>query len=268
MVQNPLIIFAIVILVVLVLSPTFTYSEDNSSFSCQDGTSQSCCSQLAHRVSSEHNSRCASIVLTNESGYNMDSTNKNLEDGRWLTSTDYFGANSVNITCEPRSLLDNESETISSVTSHVFGGLKGYFSFKINDSMTSEFTISWKVPTIGSPQYEFNFLNDLSNQYYIVNNNKTFEDTVYQITINKINKINENKTPISLIIVIVLLGIGLVVIGIFFIASRFNRGPLTLVIACFNTCKQHSRPGPPVVVNTRERSAIYIVEPCKSSGQI
>ncbi|CAB4407852.1 unnamed protein product [Rhizophagus irregularis] len=243
MVQT-LIIFAIAI---LVLSPTFTHSADNSTFSCQDGTSQSCCSQLAHRVSSEHNSRCASIVLTNKSGYNMDSTNKNLEDGRWLISTDYFGANSVNITCEPHSFLDNESETISSVTSHALGGLKGYVSFKINDSRTSEFTISWKVPTIGPPQYEFNFLNDLSNQYYIVNNNKTFEDTVYQITINKINKINENKTPISFIVAIVLLAIGLVVIGIFFIASRFARPPIRVIPGppADYTREQHIRPGPP-----------------------
>ncbi|CAB4383906.1 unnamed protein product [Rhizophagus irregularis] len=281
MFQKLLIIFAIVI---LILSPTFTYSANDiikydisgSSFYCQDGTSRSCCSQLAHRVSSDHHSRCASIVLTNKSGYNMDLVAKNLEDGRWLTSEDYVGGNSVNINCEPHSLLDNESETISSVTGRFLGGLTGYVSFKINDDMTNEFTISWKVPTIGSPQYEFNFLNDTSNQHYDVKMDNVFENTVYQITIN--NKDNKDKTFISSIMFLVI--IVLVIIVIFAIVSccntcrqRFRPGPpagfntrvipgppvdfntrvITVPPAGFNTRRQHSRPGPPAGFNTRRQ---------------
>src|SRR6266480_4824879 len=184
MFQKPFIIFTIVI---LVLSPTSIYSAydlikkdisaaegQNISFYCKNGTSQLCCSQLAHRVSSDNHSRCASIVLTNDSGYNMTLVAKNLEDGRWITSDDYGGGNGININCQPRSLLVNESETISSVSSHFFGGVKGYVSYNIHDNMTSKFTISWKVPTIGSPQYD---LNGLSSHDYEVKDSKTFEDT-------------------------------------------------------------------------------------------
>src|SRR5581483_11161872 len=169
MFQNPFIIFAIVI---LVLSSTFTYSahnvikndihiseEQNISFYCQNGTSQTCCSQLAHRVSNDNHSRCISIVLKNNSGYNMTLEAINLEDGRWINSQDYGGSKTVNINCQPRSLPVNETETFSSVTSHFLGGLAGYVSFIIHDNMMSKFTISWKVPLIGSSQYEVNFLN-------------------------------------------------------------------------------------------------------------
>lgn len=174
---KPFITFAIVI---LVLSPTFTYSTVDISGDCND---ESCCFQLAHQVCNDHHSRCASIFLNNKSGYNMSLVANNLEDGRWLTSKDYIVDNSVNIKCEPHSLSENESETISSVTSHFLGGVKGYVSFKIADNLKSEFTISWKVPTIGPPLYEFNFLNNLSYHHYDVIKEIAFEDTVYQIAI-------------------------------------------------------------------------------------
>ena len=194
MFQKPFIIFAIVI---LVLSPTSTYSAydlikkdisegQNISFYCQSGTSQHCCSQLAHRVSSDHHSRCASIVLMNNSGHNIDLDVVNLEDGRWIVSGDYSGGNDININCQPRSLLDGESETISSVTSHFVGGITGYVNFIIKDDTSSKFNISWKVPTIGSPEYEFSFFNESSyfKKYDVIKNN-AFDDTVFQVTINE-----------------------------------------------------------------------------------
>jgi hypothetical protein len=213
MFQKPLIIFAIVI---LVLSPTSTYSandvikndiSEGQNFYCQDGTSESCCSQLAHRISDAHLSHCASIVLTNNSGYNMTLEVVNLEDGRWLKSEDYgVNNNNISINCEPRPLPDNDSETISSVTSHFLGGIKGYVSFNIHDNITSKFTVSWKVPTVGSPQYEFYFLNIFSNQLYDVTKKSTFGNTVYQITIS-----NKNKPTMPLVLYIILL----------FVAARF-----------------------------------------------
>src|SRR5688572_17084885 len=116
MLQQSFIIFTIVI---LVLSQTSTYSaydlitrkdtsEGNTSFYCQDGTSQICCSQLAHKVSSDNHSKCASIVITNNSGYNMTLVAQNLEEGRWITTKDYGGGgNNININCQPRSLPVN-----------------------------------------------------------------------------------------------------------------------------------------------------------------
>ena len=213
MFQKSLIIFAIII---LVLSPTPTYSATDESFYCQTpGTSSDCCFQLAHRVSTGHNSHRASIVLTNNSGYNMTLGVKNLEDGRWVTSEDYGGNNSIIIDCQPRSLLDNESETISSVTSHFFGGLTGYVTFNIHDNMSSTFTITWKVPAMfGSPQYEFNFFNESSYNDYEVTNSTTFENTVYQVTMNKKIKTIPiyNTKPWKLILVILSIVIILVMI--------------------------------------------------------
>src|SRR5205814_1859369 len=96
-----------------------------------------CCSQLAHQVSSNNHTRRASIILTNNSGYNMTLPAQNLEEGRWITSKDYDGDSSININCHPRSLIVNESETISSVSSRFLGGVKGYVSFNIHDNMKS-----------------------------------------------------------------------------------------------------------------------------------
>jgi ABC-type antimicrobial peptide transport system permease subunit len=195
MFQKLHIIFAIVILVLL--PPTSIHSASNENFYCQDGTSQSCCTQLAHKVSSDNNSRCASIVLINNSGYNMTLGAKNLEDGRWLTSKDYVGDNSIDIDCQPHPLLVNESETISSVTSHFFGGIKGYVIFNINDNMLiSNFTISWKVPAFfGSPEYDFGFHDISSYDDYNVDKNSEFENTVYKITIT--NKHKPKEMPLS-----------------------------------------------------------------------
>ncbi|RIA95484.1 hypothetical protein C1645_816560 [Glomus cerebriforme] len=189
----------------------------NISFYCQNGTSQLCCYQLAHRVSSDNHSRCASIVLKNNSGYRMNLEAQNLEDGRWITSEDYKGGNNISINCQPRSLLNNESETISSVTGRFIGGLTGYVSFNILDNMTSNFTISWKVPLFGSPQYD---LNGLSEHDYEVIKNSTFEDTVYIVTINAINK---NKKPFILIIIFSVIAIVIAIVLVLVIISCYIR---------------------------------------------
>ncbi|CAG8666728.1 7844_t:CDS:2 [Rhizophagus irregularis] len=153
---------------------------------------------------------------------------ENLEDGRWLTQEDYVhyvGANSTNINCQPRNLTDNENETISSVTSHFLGGVKGFASFLIHDDMTSKLNISWEVPTIGTPQYEFNFLGELSYQHYVT-----------------------MSPPISFIIAIGLPVIVVIIIGILVIALWFNT-PTRIqprpAPAGFHTRGQRIRPGPP-----------------------
>ena len=187
--------FFIIIVILFHLSTVTTYSahelikrdtpaEQQNSY-CQDGGSQSCCTFLAHRVASENNSRCGSIVLNNRSGHDITLDSVNLEDGRWITSDDYSGSNGVNITCYPRQiLLDKQSETISSVTSHFLGGVSSYVSFIIDDNVPSNFTVSWKVPTaIASPEYDFRFS---SNKYNVDKETTSFEDCiVFQITINK-----------------------------------------------------------------------------------
>ena len=139
----------------------------------------------------------------------MDLDVNNLEDGRWITSKDYedYGNNIDIVDCQPRSLLVGESETISSVTSHFGGGVKGYVSFIINDDTSSIFTISWEVPTIGPPKYEFNFLDKSSNHKYDVIETSSFDDTVYQVTIDKSDK-NIEKWLSLIILIIISLVIG------------------------------------------------------------
>jgi hypothetical protein len=239
MFQQLLIIFAIVILVLL---PTTTYSA--GSFYCQSGSSQSCCVQLAHRVSNDYNSRCASIILTNNSGYSMTLEVGNLEDGRWLTSEDYSGENGININCEPHSLGDDESETISSVTSHFLGGSKGYVIFNIHDNTTSSFTISWNAPFIGSSEYNFNFYNESSYNDYDVTNSSEFENTVYKIKIT--NK--HEKMPSQYIILIVsgVLAIIIILSSIFYYCCcRSPRPRLQRQQRFIPRTRQHVRVGPP-----------------------
>ncbi|RIA86945.1 hypothetical protein C1645_778420 [Glomus cerebriforme] len=197
--HKKLIVFVNIILILVFLS-TSTYSaphdtidtiehdlniieEQDMNFFCQDGTSTSCCPPLAHRVASKHHSRCASIILNNKSGYNMSLSTINLEDGRWVTSKDDDDGY-IEINCEPHSLLNGESEAMSSVTSHFLGGVKGYVIFTMDDDISSNFIISWEVPTIGSPGYFFNFLDKPSRNKYVVKYENSFGNTVFQVTIS------------------------------------------------------------------------------------
>lgn len=185
-------------IIILVFLSTFTYSApynnttehdneydiigQNDNFICLSESSLFCCPQLAHRVASKYHSRCASIVLINKSGYNMALDIINLEDGRWVTSDDYDG---IDINCEPHSLLNDESEAISSVTSHFLGGISSTVFFTIDDDISSSFVISWKVPTIGSPKYLIEFLGESSRDKYNIITQQTFGSTVLQIEIHK-----------------------------------------------------------------------------------
>ncbi|CAG8486892.1 30762_t:CDS:2 [Gigaspora margarita] len=108
----------------------------------------------------------------------------NLEDGRWVTSDDY-GDDSININCEPHSLLEHESEAISSVTNHFLGGVQGYVSYIIEDDMSSQFIISWEVSPIGSQKYYFSFLDESYMQDYQVNFEYSLGNTIYQVKIDK-----------------------------------------------------------------------------------
>ncbi|GES99096.1 hypothetical protein GLOIN_2v1548905 [Rhizophagus clarus] len=122
--------------------------QDNEFF-CPNGSSLICCPLLAHRVATEYHSRCASIILINNSGYNLTLETVDLEDGRWITTDDYERI--IDVNCEPHSILNGESEAISSVTSHFFGGIMGFVTFTMDDDISSQFVISWDVPTVGSP---------------------------------------------------------------------------------------------------------------------
>ncbi|RIB04014.1 hypothetical protein C2G38_2048790 [Gigaspora rosea] len=201
----------IIFIIILILSITFTYSvsydtiendtiendtiknnttendkfeKEDINFFCRNGTSLNCCPHLANRIANEHYSRCASIILINNSGYNMTLNIVNLEDGRWVTSNDY-GDDSISINCEPRSLLEHESEAISSVTNHFLGGVQGYVSYIIEDDTSSQFIISWEVSPIGSNKYYFSFLDESYMQDYHVKFEYSLGDTIYQVKIDK-----------------------------------------------------------------------------------
>src|SRR5581483_3249823 len=83
---------------------------------------------------------------------------------------------------------------------------------------SSKFNISWKVPTIGSPEYEFSFFNESSyfKKYDVIKNN-AFDDTVFQVTINE--NIKPPSSPIILIILITIFVSGLIIV--IFIAYRY-----------------------------------------------
>nr|CAG8563848.1 9092_t:CDS:2 [Entrophospora candida] len=102
-----------------------------------------------------------------------------LEDGRWVTQYDYDG--NININCTPHSLINGQSEAISSVSSHFLGGIKGYLFFEIGDANSSNFLISWDVPTIGSPVYSS---DGLSEKKYTIKSQGSLNDTVYYVTVD------------------------------------------------------------------------------------
>nr|CAG8472912.1 6745_t:CDS:2 [Entrophospora candida] len=175
-------IFINIIIIVLVFSSTSTYSaltEQDIDFACQNGTSLGCCPLLAHRIASQHHSRCATIILINNTGYNITLAASSLEDGRWVTQYDYDG--DIDIDCMPHSLLGGQSEAISSVSSHFLGGIKGYLFFEINDANSSNFLISWNVPIIGSPVYSS---YGLSEEMYTIKSQRSLSNTVYYVTVD------------------------------------------------------------------------------------
>ncbi|CAJ0628815.1 13797_t:CDS:2 [Entrophospora sp. SA101] len=148
-------------------------------FACQNGTSLGCCPLLAHRIASQHHSRCATIILINNTGYNITLAASSLEDGRWVTQYDYDG--NIDINCMPHSLIDGQSEAISSVSSHFLGGIKGYLFFEIEDANSSNFLISWNVPIIGSPVYSS---YGLSEEKYTIKSQRSLSNTVYYVTVD------------------------------------------------------------------------------------
>ncbi|CAG8497255.1 1680_t:CDS:1 [Cetraspora pellucida] len=185
----------IIFAITLAFLTTFTYStpyetieddifEQDINFFCKNGTNLSCCPHLANRIAHKHYSRCASIILINNSGYNMTLDVVNLEDGRWVTSDDY-GDDVIDINCKPRTLSNYESEAISSVTNRLLGGVIGYVSYTIDDDMSSKFIISWEVSAIGQPRYYFSFLDKSYTHEYNVRFEQSFGDTVYQVKIDK-----------------------------------------------------------------------------------
>ncbi|PKY20219.1 hypothetical protein RhiirB3_407955 [Rhizophagus irregularis] len=89
----------------------------------------------------------------------------------------------IDVNCEPRSILNGESEAISTVTSHFLGGVLGFVTFIMDDDMSSKFIISWDVPTIGFPGYYFNFMDETSKHKFAINSQNTFGDTVFRIEI-------------------------------------------------------------------------------------
>jgi len=152
--------------------------ETGGPFFCQNGTSLTCCPLLAHRIASEHHSRCASIMLNNKSGYNIRLVVSSLEDGRWVTSDD---SGDIDVDCSPRTDLANgESEVFSSVTSHFLGGIRGYATFIINDEVSTTFTIDWMAPLIGPNEH---YVSGLPTENYHVALQYGFDHTVFQVTV-------------------------------------------------------------------------------------
>ncbi|CAI2170753.1 13595_t:CDS:1 [Funneliformis geosporum] len=155
------------------------FEQDIGSFYCEDGSSLECCPLLSRNFASRHHSRVATIVLINNSGYEMELVAVSLESGRWITSND----NNYNISCEPQiyPLANGQGEAFSSVTSHFLGGVKGYAIFSMNDDILSNFIISWSVPTIGSPKYKISGIS-LSENYDIVLE-RDLGNTVYRVIV-------------------------------------------------------------------------------------
>ncbi|CAG8768034.1 12453_t:CDS:2 [Dentiscutata erythropus] len=137
-----------------------TFEEQDIKFFCRNGASLNCCPHLANRIAYENYSRCASIIIINNSGYNMTLDVVNLEDGRWVTSDDY-GDDSIDI------------------------NLQGYISYIIEDDRSSQFIISWEVSTLGPPMYYFGFLDGSYMQDYNVKFDYSLGETIYQVKIDK-----------------------------------------------------------------------------------
>ncbi|CAG8466676.1 2614_t:CDS:2 [Paraglomus occultum] len=146
------------------------------------GTNATCCPLLAHKIASEHSSRCASIILDNKSGYNVSLVVASLEDGRWVTSDD---SGDVDIDCSPRTgrLANGELEVLSSVTSHFLGGIRGYATFRLDDDAFNVFTIYWDAPLIGSNGYG---ITGLPTTKYHVALQHDLDRTVFQVTIRPV----------------------------------------------------------------------------------
>ncbi|CAG8646203.1 9056_t:CDS:2 [Paraglomus brasilianum] len=178
-------LFKITVAVVLAIAFLSELSQAAPPF-CQNGTSLTCCPLLAHRIASEHHSRCASIVLNNKSGYNIRLVVSRLEDGRWVTSDD---SGDIDIDCSPRTDLANgESEVFSSVTSHFLGGISGYVTLIINDNVSTTFAIDWKAPSIGLGSNEYN-VDRLPTEDYDVALQHGFDDTVFEVTVTLVTPV-------------------------------------------------------------------------------
>ncbi|CAG8679887.1 626_t:CDS:1 [Cetraspora pellucida] len=173
-------------IIILALSLTFVCStylsedaliekDDIGTFFCRDGKDPNlyCCPLLSHRLSSQHDKRCVTIVLNNKSGYDITLAVANLENGEWV--------NDYNISCEPQTepLANKKSQAFSSITSYKMQGLA---TFIVNDDSSSVFTISWKAPVTNSDDY---FSYSLVGKKYNVDFQFGLEDTVLQATVYK-----------------------------------------------------------------------------------
>ncbi|CAG8466597.1 2610_t:CDS:1, partial [Paraglomus occultum] len=155
----------------------------SSPFLCQEASATCSCPLLARKISSEHNSRCASIILDNKSSYNVRLVVASLEDGRWVTSDD---SGDVDIDCSPRTkrFANDELEVLSSVTSHFLGGIRGYATFHLDDDASTNFTIYWDAPLLGDNSYGITGLPTTKYQVALQNN---LDNTVFQVTVRPVS---------------------------------------------------------------------------------
>ncbi|CAG8485464.1 12100_t:CDS:1 [Funneliformis mosseae] len=175
-----------ILIILVILSTTINSNllikrDDVESFICTEKANQKCCALLAYKIAHKHHSRVASIVIINKCGFNINLLEMNLNSGRWITQDDH---QNLDISCEPQTLplANGQSEIFSSITSGFLGGVKGSAQFLIDDNITStEFSISWEVPLIGSPKYE---LEGLPTKKYYNESKYDIEDTVYKVTVN------------------------------------------------------------------------------------
>ncbi|RIA79101.1 hypothetical protein C1645_847744, partial [Glomus cerebriforme] len=195
----------IIIILVFLLTSIHSISlieQDIDKFYCRNDTRPHlyCCPILAHRTYSIS----SSIILINESGYNMSLAVADLESGIWVSG---FG-----IKCEPQTdpLKNGQSEVFSSAASSSYYSFQGFIIFTIDDDISSVFTISWVRTTSRTYDSDYSF-EFLPKKKYEVVIKRCFKDTTLQVTVihqatdNSDNSDNSMISMISMISFILIL---------------------------------------------------------------
>ncbi|CAG8502803.1 5315_t:CDS:1 [Funneliformis caledonium] len=179
--QFTLIINLFIILLILSTSIDSNTLIERDNIDFTPCTGEFCCASLAKKIAEKNFAHVATIAIVNKSGYNITHLPVTLEDGRFVKHDDH---ENIDINCEPQTepLVNDQTETFSSITSRVFGGVKGIAIFTINDGGSSTFALFWNVPTIGPPIYE---IEGLPNERYYNETKYGLDNTLYQVTIHQ-----------------------------------------------------------------------------------
>ncbi|GBC03515.1 hypothetical protein RclHR1_05170005 [Rhizophagus clarus] len=130
--------------------------------------------------------RSVTIVLINQSGYNITYSQVDFKDGRWITQADTGNT----ITCDPSTyppLPNGQSETFSTANSRTAFGTEGTVFFGIGDQMAppSTFSIYWLNPEIGVNNYIVTISNTSLYSYHNLDPGEG-NNAVYQVIISAI----------------------------------------------------------------------------------